>query len=96
MKNQEVTNAFYAILTVQNPYSSGDRGKEYGWCTNCEMEEMTRADFNKFAKRTAQRLAERKFYDTLKDGGKVKVFTDREKFSNEYLKLTGCSPKFVD
>jgi hypothetical protein len=81
---------FYAILIVQNPYSSGDRGKEYGWYRN--EWEMTRAEFTKSAKRVAQRLAERKFYDTLKNGEKVKVFTDAEKFKNEYQKLTGMTP----
>jgi hypothetical protein len=87
---------FYAILTVQNPYSSGNRDIERSWCSNYQDEECTRAEFLKMAKRSAQRLAERKFYDTLKDGGQVKIFTDREKFVREYHKLTAALPKFID
>jgi len=87
---------FYAILKVQNPYSSGNRGIEYGWVSNYESGEMTRAEFRKMAKRAAQRLAERKFFDTLKDGGEVKIFSDRENFKSEYLKATGNSPYFAD
>lgn len=94
MKTPKNVGTFYAILTVQNPYSSGSRGIEHGWCSNYETEDVTRAEFTKTAKRVAQRLAERKFYDTLKDGGQVKVFNDREKFVKEYTKLTGSTPRF--
>jgi hypothetical protein len=90
------TGTFYAILIVQNPYSSGNRGIEYGWYSNYETEDVTRAEFLKTAKRVAQRVAERKFYDTLKNGEKVKVFTDREKFAQEYQKLSGVSPNFSE
>lgn len=95
MANQ-ITGCFYAILQVQNPYSSGPRGIEYGWYSNYESEDMTRAAFTKVAKRVAQRLAERKFYDTLKNGEKVKVFADKEKFAKEYLKLTGANPNLPE
>lgn len=51
-----------------------------------------RQEFNKFIKRACQSFAERKFVDTLKDGGKTKVFTDIEKFKTAFKKITGSFP----
>lgn len=96
MNSPKNVGTFYAILTVQNPYSSGSRGIEHGWYSNYETEDVTRAEFTKTAKRVAQRLAERKFFDTLKNGEKVKVFSDREKFIEAYKKLTDSTPSFID
>lgn len=87
------TQIFYALLTVQNPYSSGNRGIEHGWYTNYESGEMTKKEFTAVAKRVAKNLAERKFYDTLKNGERVQVFTDWAKFAAAYEKATGYKPK---
>jgi len=87
---------FFAILTVQNPYSSGDRGKEYGWTSNYQSEDMTRSEFIKMAKRSAERLQSKYFYDTIKGGGTVKIYTDRNKFKDDYKKLSGYFPKLQD
>jgi len=87
------TRIYYAILIAINPYTHRHSGKEYGWIRNDDGGEMTRAQFSRMARRACQRLAERKFVDTLKGGGDVKVFTDKEKFVKEFKSLTGITPR---
>lgn len=87
------TRIYYAILIAINPYAHRHSGKEYGWISNVDEGEMTRAQFSRMARRACQGLAERKFFDTLKGGGDVKIFTDKEKFVKEFESLTGRTPR---
>jgi hypothetical protein len=49
------------------------------------------SEFRKVAKRGAERLAEKSFYEY--GPGTYKIYTDRDKFAEEFKKLSGSEPK---
>ena len=84
--------ASYAIIAAFNPYNA-KRDAKYGWLSNdgSQDEIYSPKDFRKMAKRSADRLAERSFREHC-GGNVVKVHTNKEKFIEHYLKLTGNKP----
>lgn len=91
-----VEGIYYATIEVQNPYSSGDRGKEYGWCSNYQTGEMSRSEFSKYAKAVSNKVASKKFREYFENAGKIKIYTSRKKFKKAFHALTGNETTFID
>ena len=82
----------YAIIAAFNPYNPS-RLPEYAWLRNDGTTDELHdpKTFRKIAKRSADRLAERTFREHC-GGNVVKIHTNKEKFIEHYLKLTGNKP----
>ena len=81
----------WAILIAKNPYRASD--VHYSWMRNdgADGPILDTSEFRKVAKRGAERLAERSFYEY---GPRTyKIYTDRDKFVEEFKKLSGSEPK---
>ena len=81
----------WAILIAKNPYRSSDA--HYSWMRNDGADEpiVDSSEFRKIAKRGAERLAQRSFYEYAP--GTFKIYTNRDKFVEDYKKLSGFEPK---
>jgi len=80
----------WAILSAVNPHGRNDT--EYSWMANDgERGPIEPVNvFKKKAARAADNFANKKFRENI--GGSAKVFTDKDKFTAEYKKLTGRTP----